>query len=145
MDNSHPFRSMSIGHPIPEIRLFKTSTLKLQGQGHGCGQWARLYSRISILLIHFLFISYQSEQFLRYNYFEILPWNIQGQGHEWGRRSRSYIVPSIQPMHFLFSHINRTKQSWDMAKIEFDVEKKNTSKFLLFAENNSFQQNFSKM
>ena len=103
MDDSHPFRSMSIGHPIPEIRLFQTLTLKLQGQGHGCGQRARSYNQPSILLICFLFISHQSiQQFLRYSYFEIWPWNIQGQGHEWGQRSRSHIIPSIQLMHFLF-------------------------------------------
>ena len=64
---------------------------------------ARSYSPPSIILTHFLFISHQSDQqFLRYSYFEIWPWNIQGQGHEWGQRSRSYIIPSIQPMHFLF-------------------------------------------
>ena len=88
--------------PIPEIRLFQTLTLKLQGQGHGCGQRVRSYSWPSILLTRFLFISHQSDQqFLRYSYFEIWPWNIQGQGHEWGQRSRSPIIPSIQPMHFL--------------------------------------------
>ena len=27
--------SMSIGHPIPEIRLFQNLTLKIQGQSHG--------------------------------------------------------------------------------------------------------------
>ena len=31
--DSHPFHSMSIGHPIPEIWLFQNSTLKIQGQG----------------------------------------------------------------------------------------------------------------
>ena len=99
--DSHPFRSLSIGRPIPEIKLFLTMTLKLQGQGHGCGQRARSYNQPSIILTHFLFISHQSDQqFLRYSYFEIWPWNIQGQ--EWGQRSRSHIVPSIQPMHFLF-------------------------------------------
>ena len=41
MINSHPFRSMSIRSPIPEIRLFQTLTLKLQGQNHGYGQRAR--------------------------------------------------------------------------------------------------------
>ena len=88
---------------IPEIRLFLTLTLKLQGQGHGCGQRARSYSRPSIQSIRFLFISHQSDQqFLRYSYFEIWPWNIQCQGHELGQRSRSHIIPSIQPMHFLF-------------------------------------------
>ena len=78
-------------------------TLTLQGQGHWCGLWARSYSRPSIILTHFLFISHQSDQqLLRYSYFEIWTWNIQGQGHEWGQRSRWHIIPSIQPMHFLF-------------------------------------------
>ena len=36
--DSHPFNSMSIGHLIPEIRLFQNLTLKIQGQGHGWGQ-----------------------------------------------------------------------------------------------------------
>ena len=95
--------TLSIGRPIPEIRLFQTLTLKFQGQGHGCGQRARSYSRPSILLTLFLFISYQlDQQSLRYSYLEIWPWNIQGQGHEWGQRSRSHIIPCIQPMHFLF-------------------------------------------
>ena len=29
---------MSIGHPIPEIRIFQNLTLKIQGHGHGWGQ-----------------------------------------------------------------------------------------------------------
>ena len=92
-----------MGHPIPEIRLFQTMTLKLQGQSHGCGQRSRWYSHPSILMICFIFILNQSDyKFLRYSYFEIWLWNIQGQGHEWGQRSRSHIVPSYQPMDFLF-------------------------------------------
>ena len=31
--DSHPFRSMSIGPPIPEIKHFQNLTLKIQGQG----------------------------------------------------------------------------------------------------------------
>ena len=70
-----------------EIRLFQTLTLKLQSQGHGCDQRAKSYSQPSILLTRFLFISHQpDQQFLRYSYFEIWPWNIQGQGHEWGKK-----------------------------------------------------------
>ena len=89
--------------PQAEIKLFRTLTLKVQGQSHGCGQRARSYCRPSIILTHFVFISHQSDQhFLRYSYFEIWPWNIQGQGHELGQRSKSHIIPSIQPMHFLF-------------------------------------------
>ena len=57
------FSSLSIGRPIPEIKLFQTLILKLQGQGHGCGQRARSYNRPSIILTHFLFISYDSDQF----------------------------------------------------------------------------------
>ena len=115
---------MSTSCPIPEIRLFQTLTLKLQGQGHGCGQRAKSYSWPSILLTRFLLISHQSDQqSLRYSYFEIWPWNIQGQGHEWGQRLRSHIIPSIQLMHFFFIHINRTNHSWDMAKIVFDLER----------------------
>ena len=103
MDDSHPLCSMSISHPIPEIRLFQTLTLKLQGQGHGCGKKARAYTWPSILLTRFLFILHQSDQqSLRYSYFEIWPWNIQGQGHEWGQSSMSRIIPSIQPTLFLF-------------------------------------------
>ena len=102
MDDSHPFHSMSISHPIPEVRLFQT-LIKLQGQGHGCGQRARSYDRPSILLIRLLFISHQwDQQFLWYSYFEIWPSKIPGQGDKWGQRSRSQIIPSIQPMHFLF-------------------------------------------
>ena len=100
---SNPLCSMSISHPIPEMRLFQTLTLKLQGQGHGCDQMAKSYNQPSILLICFIFISHQSDQqFLRYSYFERCPWNIQCQGHEWGQRSRLHIIPSIQPMQFLF-------------------------------------------
>ena len=122
MDDSHLFRSTWIGHPVPEITLFQSPTLKLQGQGHGCGQRAMSYSWPSTLLILFLFISHQSDQqFLRYSYFEIWPWNIQGQGHKWGRRWRSHIIPSIQPMHFLF--ISHQSDHWDMAKIVLDLEK----------------------
>ena len=88
MDDSHPFCSMSIGRSIHEIRLLQTLTLKLQSQGHGCDQRANhIVSQPSILLTRFLFISHQSDQqFLRYSYFEIWPWNIQGQSHEWGKK-----------------------------------------------------------
>ena len=103
MDDWHSFHYMSISCPIPDIRLFQTLTLKLEGQGHGCGQSIRSYGQPSILSTHSLFFSHQSDQqFLRYSYFEIQPWKIQGQGHEWGQRSRSHSRPSIQLMHFLF-------------------------------------------
>ena len=55
MDNSHLFRSMSFGCPIPEIRLFQMLILNLQGQCHVGSQGARSYSLPSIKFIHFSF------------------------------------------------------------------------------------------
>ena len=113
-----------------EKRLCQTLTLKLQGQGHGSGQRAGSYSWSSILLTCFLFMSHQSDQqFQRYSYSEIWPWNNQGQGREWGRRSRSHIIPSIQPMHFLFA-----SHQWDRQFLRYGPNSvwpwKNTSGFL---------------
>ena len=67
------------------------------------------YSQPSILLTRFLFISHQSDQqFLRYSYFEIWPWNIQGQGHEWGKKVKvTYYPVSNRCTSFSF-HINWT-------------------------------------
>ena len=42
-----PFRSISISPPIPEIRLFQTLTLKLEGQDHGYGQRNIIETEIS--------------------------------------------------------------------------------------------------
>ena len=75
--DSHPFHSMSIGHPIPEIRLleFKNLTLKIQGPGHGWGQSWKSQSGCNILSTHIPFIPCQSAlPFLRYSIFKIWPW-----------------------------------------------------------------------
>ena len=53
MDYLYPFRSMSTGHPIPEIKLFQTLTLILEGHGHGCDQRPGSYGQPSIILIRF--------------------------------------------------------------------------------------------
>ena len=53
--HSHPFHSMSIGHPIPEIRLFQNLTLKIQGQGQGWGQSWKSQSGCNILSIQISF------------------------------------------------------------------------------------------
>ena len=130
MDDSHPFRSMSVSHTIPEIRLFQTLTLKLEGHSHGCVQRARSYSRPVISLIRFIFILHQSDQqFLRYSYFEIWPRKIQGQGQEWGQRSKWHSIPSIQLMHFLFiSH--QSDQSFLRYGQKSAWPWKNTSEFI---------------
>ena len=76
--DSHPFDSMSIGHPIPEIRLFQNLTLKIQGQGHGWGQSWKSQSGCNILSTHITFVPCQSSiSFQRYSIFKI--WQGQGQ------------------------------------------------------------------
>ena len=89
MDESHCFRSMSIGCPIPaEIRLFQTLTSKLQGQGHG--HRARSYSwPCTILLIRFLFISNQSDQKF---WFQNLPLKLL--------RSRSWVRSKVKVTYY---------------------------------------------
>ena len=112
------FSFQSSGPSIPEIWLFQTVTLKLQGQYHGCGQRARSYSRPSILLIRFLFISHQSDQTNNSWDTAILKFDLetydQDQGHEWGQRLRSHILPSIQPMHLIF-----VSHQWDQPFLRY--------------------------
>ena len=69
--NSHPFRSTSIGHPIPEIRLFQNLTLKIQGQGHGWGGHWNSQHGSNAISSHILLIPCQSAMpFLRYDFFK---------------------------------------------------------------------------
>ena len=141
------FLSMSISRLILEIRIFQALNLTLR-QGHGWGQRAKViqsaqYPRV---LTRFLFISQQSDQqFERYSYFEIWPWNIQDQDHEWGLRWRSQIITSVQPMYFLFvSH--QSDQSFLRCGQNNVWPWKNTSEVL--KENLpkiTWQQNFSKI
>ena len=73
--DSHPFRSMWIGHPIPELRLFQNLTLKIKGQGHGWGHGSKSQCGSNILLAHIPFIPCQSGiPFLSYDIFKIWPW-----------------------------------------------------------------------
>ena len=65
-------RSMSIGHPNSEIRLFQNLTLKIQSQGHGWGQCWKSRSGCNILSTHIPFVPCQSTlPFLRYKIFQI--------------------------------------------------------------------------
>ena len=73
--SSHPFHSMSIGHPIPQLRLFQNFTLKIKGQGHGWGHSSKSQCGSNILSIHISFVPCQSAlPFLRYSIFKIWPW-----------------------------------------------------------------------
>ena len=73
--DSHPFRSMSIRHPIPASPLFQNLTLKIKGQGHGWGHSSKSQCGSNILSTHIPFVPCQSViPFLRYRIFKIWPW-----------------------------------------------------------------------
>ena len=113
--DSYPFHSMSIRHPIPEIRLFQNLTLKIQGQGHGWGERWKSQSGCNILSTHIPFIPCQSGiPFLSYDFFKIWPWKsrvkvmgeVTVQSHNVGLAS--YRLKSLS------FHVNWASLSWVM-------------------------------
>ena len=102
--DSHPFNSISICHPIPEIGLFQNLTLKIQGQGHGWGERWKSQSGCNILSTHIPFVPCQSGiPFLSYDFFLNLTLKIKGQGHEWSHSSKSQVSGSnILSIHIPF-------------------------------------------
>ena len=99
ISNSHPFRSMSISPPIPEIWLFENLTLKIQVQGHGWSQRSRSqgqghssksHSWSNIPLTHILHIPCQ------------LTSHSQGQDHGWGQSSNSQSGSDFLSNHMPF-------------------------------------------
>ena len=58
--DSHPFNSMSIGHPITKIWLFLNLTLKIQCQSHGWGESWKSQSECNIVSTHIPFVPCQS-------------------------------------------------------------------------------------
>ena len=117
--DSHPFRSMSIGHPIPEIRLFQN--LKMEGQGHGWGQSWKSQSGRNILSTHIPFVPCQSAiPYLRYDFFKIWKWKVKVmvevkvESHKVG--VTSYRLTSLS------FHVNRPSHSWNTTFSKFNLE-----------------------
>ena len=113
---------MSIGHPIPEIRLFQILTLKIQGQGHGWRECWQSQSGCNILSIHIAFVPCQSAlPFLRYSIFKIWPRKskvkVMGEGNV---ESHKVGVTSYRFTSLLF-HVNRPFHSWDTAFSNFKI------------------------
>ena len=80
--DSHPFGSMSIGLPIPEIQHLQNLTLKIKVQGHGCSHSSKSQCGSNILSTRIPFISCQSAlPFLRHR-FHNLTLKIKGQGQK---------------------------------------------------------------
>ena len=121
--DSHPFRSMSIGHPIPEIWLFLNLTLKIQGQGHGWGQSWKSQHGSNILSTHIPVIPCQSAiPFLRYNFFKIWPWKSKVKVMGEVNVESHNMVPIFYRLTSLSFHINRPSHSWDTTFSKFDLE-----------------------
>ena len=121
--DSHPFNSMSIDHPIPEIRLCQNLTSKIQGQGHGWGECWKSQSGCNILSIHIAFVPCQSAlPFLRYSIFKIWPWKskVKVMG-EVDIENHKVDVTSYQLTSLSF-HVNRPFHSRDTAFLKFDLE-----------------------
>ena len=111
--DSHPFRSMSIGPPFPEIQHFQNSTLKIKGQGHWWGHSLKSQCGSNILSTHFPFAPCQlGIPFLSYDLFKIWPWKsrvkdmgeVTVQSHNVGLTScrlTSHFVPCQSGIPFL--------------------------------------------
>ena len=122
--NSHPFRSMSIRHPVPELWLFQNLTLKIKGQGHGWGHSSKSQGGSNILSTHIPFsfhVNLASHYWVK-DFFKIWPWNsrvnvmgeVTVQSHNVGLTS--YRLTSLS------FHVNRPSHSWHTAFSKFDLE-----------------------
>ena len=101
--DSHPFRSMSMGPPIPDIQHFQNLTLKIKGQGHGWGNNSKSQCGSNILLTHIRFVPCQSAlPFLSYDFFQNLTLKFEGQGYGWGHSSKSQCGSNILSTHIPF-------------------------------------------
>ena len=121
--DSHPFRSMWIGHPIPELRLFQNLSLKIKDQGHSSGHTLKSQCESKILLTHIPFVPCQSGiPFLSYDSFKIWPWKssvkVMGEvtlpSHNVGLTS--YRLTSLS------FHVIRASHSSVMTSSKFDLE-----------------------
>ena len=113
--DSHPFRSMSIGHPVPELRLFQNLTLKFKGQGHAWGHSSKSQCGSNILSTHIPFVPCQSAlPFLTYGIFKIWPWKsrVKVMG-EVTIQSHNVGLTSYRLVSLLF-HVNLPSHSWVM-------------------------------
>ena len=111
--DSHPFRSMSIGHAIPEIQHFQNLTLKIQGQGQGWGEcWKPQH--VSNIIVNLPSHSWDTT----FSKFDLE-----------NPRSRSWLRSKLKVTKWVWHpidshpfHVNRPSHSWDKAFSNFDLE-----------------------
>ena len=114
---------MSIGHPIPEIRLFSKFDLENQGQGHGWGQSLKSQYESNILSTRILSVPCQSViPFRRYVFLKIWPWKskvkVMGEVKVWSHN----VSLTFYQLTSFSSHVNRPSHSWDTTFSNFDLE-----------------------
>ena len=114
---------MSIGHRIPELRLFQNLTMKIKGQGDGWGHTSESQCRSNILSTHIPLSPCQSGiPFLSYDFYKIWPWKsrVKVMG-EVTLQSQNGGLISYR-LTFLSLYVNRPSHSWDTAFSKFDLE-----------------------
>ena len=120
--DSHPFRSMSIGHPIHKIQFFQNLTLKIQGQGHGWGECWTSQHGSNILSTHIPFIPCHSAIPFLIRLFQNMTLKIQGPGHGSGQNWKSQSGCNILSTHVPFVPCQSASHSWDTPFSKFDLE-----------------------
>ena len=98
MNDWHTSLSFQVNQPpsLPQIRLFQTLTLKLQGQGHRWGQRSRSHNSPGIQPMHLLFVSHQSDQpFLRYLQLSVWPWKNTSKIFKEKFGKKGIMLPSV--------------------------------------------------
>ena len=103
--DSQPFLFMSMGHPIPELRLFQKLTLKIKGEGHGWGQNSKSECWSNILSTHIPFVQCQSVILFLSNILKKLTLKIRAHCHWWGHISKSQHGSNIPSTHIPFMSI----------------------------------------
>ena len=121
--DSHPFRSMSIGPPIPDIQHYQNLTFKIKGQGHGWGNHSKSQWGSNILSTHIpLFHVNRPSHSWVMTFFKIWPWNLKVKVMgEVTVQSHNVGLTSNRLTSLLF-HVNWPSHSWNTASSQFDLE-----------------------
>ena len=146
MDDSHHFRSLSIGHPIPEKAISDSdletprsrSWLRSKGKVLQSAQY-----HINSLPFQFTSIRPTIPEIELFRNLTLK----HPRSRSWVRvKGQSHILYPVSNQCTSYSfHINWTNHSWDMAKIVFDLEKTHPKILKKICQNNSLQQNYSKI
>ena len=112
ISNSHPFHSKWVKPPNPELQQFQYFTLKMQGQGQGCGQSLKSQCESNMLSTHIPFVPCQSAiPFLRYDFFKIWPWKSKVKVMEEVNIESHNMGPTFYRLTSLSFHVNQPSHS----------------------------------